>query len=55
MSFKLGQQIALLPISQVQEHFTITDTKRYLPVVTLSTQFNSKLLQQLDKSFLINQ
>ena len=27
--------------------FTITDTKLYVPVVTLSTQNNTKLLQQL--------
>ena len=27
--------------------FTITDTKLYVPVVTLSTQNNAKLLQQL--------
>ena len=27
--------------------FAITDTKRYVPVVTLSTQINAKLLQQL--------
>ena len=27
--------------------FTITDTKLYVPVVTLSTQDNAKLLQQL--------
>ena len=27
--------------------FTVTDTKRYVPVVTLSTQNNAKLLQQL--------
>ena len=26
--------------------FTITDTKIYIPVVTLSTQDNAKLLQQ---------
>ena len=26
--------------------FTITDTKLYLPVVTLSTQNNAKLLEQ---------
>ena len=26
--------------------FTITDTKLYVPVVTLSTQDNTKLLQQ---------
>ena len=36
--------------------FTITDTKLYVPVVTLSTQDNAKLLQQLKKeqSFGIN-
>ena len=27
--------------------FAITDAKRYVPVVTLSTQHNAKLLQQL--------
>ena len=31
--------------------FTITDTKRYLPIVTLSTQENTKLLQQLKSGF----
>ena len=31
--------------------FEITDTKLYLPVVTLSTQNNSKLLQQLKSGF----
>ena len=31
--------------------FEITDTKLYVPVVTLSTQGNSKLLQQLKSSF----
>ena len=29
------------------ERFAITDTKLYVPVVTLSTQDNAKLLQQL--------
>ena len=29
----------------------ITDTKLYVPVVTLSTQDNSKLLQQLKSVF----
>ena len=29
--------------------FAITDTKFYVPVVTLSTQDNGKLLQQLEK------
>ena len=31
--------------------FKITDTKLYVPVVTLSTQGNSKLLQQLNSGF----
>ena len=31
--------------------FAITDTKLYIPVVTLLTQDNSKLLQQLKSGF----
>ena len=31
--------------------FAITDTKPYVPVVTLSTQDNAKLLQQLKSGF----
>ena len=31
--------------------FAITDTKLYVPVVTLSTQDNEKLLQQLKSGF----
>ena len=31
--------------------FEITDTKLYVPVATLSTQHNSKLLQQLKSGF----
>ena len=31
--------------------FEITDTKLYVPVVTLSTQDNTKLLRQLDSGF----
>ena len=30
--------------------FEITDTKLYVPVVTLSTKDNSKLLQQLSQA-----
>ena len=33
------------------EKFEITDTKLYVPVVTLSTQDNSKLLQELKSGF----
>ena len=32
-------------------NFAITDTKLYVPVVTLSTQDNVKLLDQLKSSF----
>ena len=31
--------------------FAITDTKLYVPVVTLSTQDNAKVLQQLKSDF----
>ena len=31
--------------------FSITDTKTYVPVVTLSTQDNTKLLEQLKYGF----
>ena len=31
--------------------FKITDAKLYFPAVTLSTQYNSKLLKQLNSSF----
>ena len=31
--------------------FAVTDTRRYVPVVTLSTQDNAKLLQQIKSSF----
>ena len=31
--------------------FAITDTKLFVPVVTLSTQDNAKLLQQLKSGF----
>ena len=33
------------------EKFQITETKLYVPVVTVSTQDNSKLLQQLKSGF----
>ena len=36
---------------QKQPTFAITDTKLYVPVVTLSNQDNAKLLQQLKSSF----
>ena len=37
--------------SEGEEKFAITETKLYVPVVTLSTQDNAKLLQQLKSGF----
>ena len=37
--------------SSVAGTFEITDTKLYVPVVTLSTKENAKLLQQLNSGF----
>ena len=34
-------------IADQEPTFTITDTKVYAPVITLSTQYNAKLLQKL--------
>ena len=34
-----------------EPRFATTDTELYVPVVTLSTQHNAKLLQQLKTSF----
>ena len=36
------------------EKFEITDTKHYVPVITLSTQYNVKLLDQLKVGLKIN-
>ena len=43
--------IASTNIANQNATFEITDTKLYVPVVTLSTQDNSKLLQQLKSGF----
>ena len=37
--------------NDTKETFAITETKLYVPVVTLSTRDNSKLLQQLKVGF----
>ena len=39
------------PIDNQEPIFTITDTKLYVPVVTLSIQDNLKLLEQLKSGF----
>ena len=38
-------------IDNQEQKFTISDTKTYVPVVTLSTQDNAKLLEQLKSGF----
>ena len=42
------------PIASQEPTLTITDTKFYVPVVTLSTQDNTKLLEQLNQVLKIN-
>ena len=39
------------PIVGQESTFTITDMKLYVPVITLSTQDNAKLLEQLKSDF----
>ena len=39
------------PIANQEPTFTITDMKLYVPIVTLSTRDNAKLLEQLKPSF----
>ena len=39
------------PIANQAKTFTITETKFYVPVVTLSTQESEKLLQQWKSDF----
>ena len=38
-------------VANQNETFAITDTKLYVPAVTLSTQDNAKLLRQLKSGF----
>ena len=47
---KKGILVAGTEANQVQK-FRITDAKLYVPVVTLSTQENIKLLKQLEYGF----
>ena len=39
------------PIANQEPTFTIIDTKLYVPVVALSTQYNAKLLEQFKSGF----
>ena len=43
--------IAVTNVANQRTAFSITDTKLYVPVVTLSTQDRTKLLEQLKSSF----
>ena len=43
--------ICVITSSTCAERFAITDTKHFVPVVTLSTQDNAKLLYQLKSGF----
>ena len=43
--------IVSINVANQNATFAITDTKLYVPVVTLSTQDNAKLLQQLKSGF----
>ena len=49
--FLTWSSICVITNSTGKGRFTITDTKLYIPVVTLSSQDNKKLLQQLKSGF----
>ena len=50
-SKNLFQSLVLYVANQVPE-FEITDTKLYIPIITLSAQDNVKLLKQLESGFI---
>ena len=50
--FLTWSSICVITNSTGKGRFTITDTKLYIPVVTLSSQDNKKLLQQLKSGFI---
>ena len=49
--FSTWSSTCVITNSTGEGRFTITDTKLYVPVVTLSIEDNSKLLQQLKSGF----
>ena len=51
LSWSKKSVIAFNTASNQETTFAITDTKLYVPFVTLSTKDNSKLLQQLKSGF----
>ena len=50
-SKNLFQSLVLYVANQVPE-FEITDTKLYIPIITLSAEDNVKLLKQLESGFI---
>ena len=51
ISFQIDLKIALFLLQLDQENLQLTDTKRYVPVVTLFTLDNIKLSEQLESGF----
>ena len=51
MIWSAGCVIIYANVANQNPTFTITETSLYVPVVTLSTQDNAKLLQQLKSGF----
>ena len=51
MNWSADCVITYTDVANQNPTFTITDTNLYVPVVTLSTQDNTKLLQQLKSGF----
>ena len=51
LTWSAGCAIIYTYVAEQVPTFTITETNLYVPVVTLSTQDNAKLLPQLKSSF----
>ena len=51
LAWSAGCAIIYTDVAEQVPTFTITETNLYVPVVTLSTQDNAKLLPQLKSSF----
>ena len=51
MTWSAGCVIIYTDVANQNPKFTITETNIYVPVVTLSTQDNTELLQQLKSGF----
>ena len=48
INFEVSLKMCVITNSTGERKFSIFETKLYVPVVTLSTQDNAKLLQQLN-------